>query len=317
MPELRGALDGIKVVDCSSYLAGPYGAMMLGRYGRQRHQGRVARGRLLPRASRLLRLESRQALPRRQPQGGRRPRGAAPPRQDGRRLHAEHASRRRRAARHGLGDAARAQSAADLLRHHRLRPRRALPRPAGLRSGAPGHGRRPASAGLRRAAAVRARRRHRLLHGRPRRPGRARGALRPRAHGPRPARRDLAAPGRAGAAVGQRGGLSGQADFPARDSDLPALPGRGRPVVLPRVRQPGLLGQALQGHRPARDDRRSALRLVAPARRQSRDADADSRGGLRDQAAGRVAQDPERPRHPLRARPDRWRSSCATRASSI
>jgi crotonobetainyl-CoA:carnitine CoA-transferase CaiB-like acyl-CoA transferase len=33
MPELRGALDGIKVVDCSSYLAGPYGAMMLADMG--------------------------------------------------------------------------------------------------------------------------------------------------------------------------------------------------------------------------------------------------------------------------------------------
>ena len=33
MPELRGARDGIKVVDCTSYLAGPYGAMMLADMG--------------------------------------------------------------------------------------------------------------------------------------------------------------------------------------------------------------------------------------------------------------------------------------------
>jgi crotonobetainyl-CoA:carnitine CoA-transferase CaiB-like acyl-CoA transferase len=33
MPELRGALDGITVVDCTSYLAGPYGAMMLADMG--------------------------------------------------------------------------------------------------------------------------------------------------------------------------------------------------------------------------------------------------------------------------------------------
>jgi formyl-CoA transferase len=33
MAETRGALDGITVVDCSSYLAGPYGAMMLADLG--------------------------------------------------------------------------------------------------------------------------------------------------------------------------------------------------------------------------------------------------------------------------------------------
>ena len=33
MSETRGALDGITVVDCSSYLAGPYGAMMLADLG--------------------------------------------------------------------------------------------------------------------------------------------------------------------------------------------------------------------------------------------------------------------------------------------
>ena len=33
MAEARGALDGIKVVDCTSYLAGPYGAMMLADMG--------------------------------------------------------------------------------------------------------------------------------------------------------------------------------------------------------------------------------------------------------------------------------------------
>src|SRR5262245_55107445 len=33
MPDLRGALDGITVLDCTSYLAGPYGAMMLADMG--------------------------------------------------------------------------------------------------------------------------------------------------------------------------------------------------------------------------------------------------------------------------------------------
>ena len=33
MSQIRGALDGIKVIDCSSYLAGPYGAMMLADLG--------------------------------------------------------------------------------------------------------------------------------------------------------------------------------------------------------------------------------------------------------------------------------------------
>ena len=55
-------------------------------------------------------------------------------------------------------------------------------RPPGLRSAAPGHGRRHDAAGLRRAAAVPAHRRHRLLHGGARLPGGAGRALRARAH---------------------------------------------------------------------------------------------------------------------------------------
>ena len=89
----------------------------------------------------------------------------------------------------------------------------------------------------------------------------------------------------------------------SRDADLPAVPGRRWRVVLPRLRQSVLLGQALQGARPARDDRRSALRLLAPPRRQSRRPHAAARGGLRVPIPRRVAHDPERARHPLRARP--------------
>src|SRR6266436_183271 len=81
---------------------------------------------------------------------------------------------------------------------------------------------------------------------RPRLPGGAGRALRARADGQGPAGGDLAPPGRARAAVRQRRGLSRPPGRVPRHADLPALPGRRWRVVLPRLRQPVLLGQALR-----------------------------------------------------------------------
>ena len=51
-----------------------------------------------------------------------------------------------------------------------------------------------------------------------------------------------------------------QADADPRQPDLPALPGGRRRLVLPRGRQPDVLGEALQGARARAPGRRPALR---------------------------------------------------------
>src|SRR5206468_5906468 len=117
----------------------------------------------------------------------------------------------------------------------------------------------------------------RLLHGGAGDPGHPRGALRARAHRARPARRDLTAPRRPGAPVGRRRGLPRQARADPRQPDLPSLPDGRWPVVLPRGRQPVLLGQALQGARSRAPRRRSALRLLDAAPSEQPGSPADFR----------------------------------------
>src|SRR5207249_3997269 len=82
-----------------------------------------------------------------------------------------------------------------------------------------------------------------------------------------------------------------------RQPDLSSLPGGRRPMVLPRGRQPVLLGQALQGARPRAPRRRSALRLLAPAHPEQRGSPADPRGAFPRAIPRRVARRPGRPRH--------------------
>ena len=192
--------------------------MMLADMGATVIKVEAHRGRLLPRAARLLRLESRQALDRHEPEGSRRPRDRSPARRGRRRGDGEHAPRRGRAPRRRLRDAPRAQSAAHLLVRDGLRPRWPLSRPPGLRSAAAGDGRRHGGPGLRRPAPVLAHRAHRLLHGGARLPGDPGRALRARAHGQGTARRDVAAPGRDRAA----------------GRHLRRLPGRGRRSIARR-----------------------------------------------------------------------------------
>ena len=182
----------------------------------------------------------------------------------------EHAPRRGRAPGRRLRDAPRAQPAAHLLLGHRVRLRRPLQRPPRLRSAAAGDGRPHDAPGLRRPAPVPAHRPHRLLHARrsPARPCWPRSSC-ASAPGEGQRVRDLAAAGGARAAVRHRRRLPGPRSRRIRDNaDLPPLPGGRRRVVLPRVRQPVVLGEALQGARPRGPRRRSALRLLARAPRQ-------------------------------------------------
>src|SRR2546427_62751 len=242
------------------------------------------------------------ALDQRGPQdpGGPGDRRAA--RHGRRRVHGEHAARCRRAPWRRLDAVRRAQPAPRLLLGHRVRLHRPRRGASGLRSDLPG-ARRPHDApGLRRAAPVPPHGADRLLHGRAGDPGHPRGALHARAHRAGPARRDLAPAGRAGAPVGCRRRLRGQALAGPRQPDLPPLPGGRRPVVLPRGRQPVLLGQAHEGARPRARRRRSALRLLAPARPEQRGPPADPRGAVPREAPHRVARAPGRPRHPGGAR---------------
>ena len=127
----------------------------------------------------------------------------------------------------GYAHAPRAQSAAHLLLGDRLRLRRPLRRPPGLRSPAAGDGRRHDGAGLRRAAPVLAHRAHRLLHGRARLPGDAGRAVRARAHGRGQRVETSLLQRRAGAAVRATSStIPGKPTLLSRDADLSPLPGR-------------------------------------------------------------------------------------------
>src|SRR5437867_3489619 len=262
------------------------------------HQGRGARGRLVPRIARLLRMESGQALDRGQPEDPRGARDRPPARGARRRRDGEHAARRGRAARDRLRATQRDQFPPDLLLGHGVRLERSRLRPTRLRSDLPVAGRPDDAPGLRRAAPVPAHGPDRLLHGGARGPGDRRRALRARAHGPRPARRDVAAPRRHGAPVGRRRGLSGEADADPRQPHLPALPGGRRGLVLPRGRQSGLLGEALQGARPRAPGGRSPLRLVAQAPRAQPGAPAAHRRQVQVRAAPPLARAARDARHP-------------------
>ena len=103
MPDARGALDGITVLDCSSYLAGPYGAMMLADLGASVIKVESLEGdsfRELPGFYGWNRGKRSVAVNLKEPAGRR---SAAASGQDGRRADPEHAPRRGRAPRHGLG----------------------------------------------------------------------------------------------------------------------------------------------------------------------------------------------------------------------
>ena len=199
---------------------------------------------------------------------------------------------------------ARPQSAPDLLRHDRLRSRRALPRSAGLRSGAPGHGRRPASAGLRRSAPVRAGGRDRLLHAPP---------SAPRPCSPRLFVRERTGRGQHVETSLLQGVLALQSgsvvDYPGKPTFLRETPtyrlyqaGDGQWFFLACGNQAfwAKLCKAI-GRPEMIDDPRFGSWLLP--RRQSRRPHADPRSRLRDPIERRVAHRPERARHSLRARP--------------
>ena len=227
--------------------------MQLADLGRGGRQGRGARGRFVPRAARLLRLESRQALARRQPQDARRP----PDRPAARR-----ARRRRRWRTCGPVSPSvwasattrlqRDQPAAHLFLGHGVRLERARLRPARLRSGLSGAGRPDdacrASAGRRSVSADRS---GRLLHGGAGDPG-------------HPRRRSSRASGPGGASAWRprccaacwRSRRACAIDYPSKPTVRFATT---RPIASIRratttwfflaVRQPGVLGEALQGAR--------------------------------------------------------------------
>ncbi len=176
--EARQPLDGIKVLDFSQVMAGPYCCMLLGDMGADvikveppgagdqarrsmeyRLKGEDSPGFLaLNRNKRSIALNLKS-------EAGRR--GAARTRQDRRRGGREWAAGRRQAPRHRLRDASRHQSAPGLCQHLGLRPDGTLGGPAGLRPDRPGNvGRdqrhRPARAGAGQVgrALRRSRRRH-------------------------------------------------------------------------------------------------------------------------------------------------------------
>ena len=229
-------LDGVKIVDLTSYIAGSYAAMQLADLGRGGHQGRGARGRLVPRAARLLRLESRQALARRQPQDARRPPDRPPARRGAPTSSVENMRPGcRRASGRRLRPAERDQPAAHLFLGHGVRLERTRLRPARLRSGLSGAGRPDDLAGLRRV--------RRSICG-PLQPTTTRRRWRPRAS----CRRSSRASGPGGASAWRprccaacwRSRRACAIDYPSkptvdsRQPDLSPLSGGRRHVVLPR-----------------------------------------------------------------------------------
>src|SRR5947207_888144 len=232
------------------------------------------------------------------------PRGARPggaPRARRRRGHGKHASGCGRSARCRRRRAARAQPAPHLLLDDRLRLDRTLRGPTRIRPVAPRACRHHGAAGLRRPAAVPPHRRRGLLRRGAHRPGGARGAVRARAYRRRAEGGDLAA-ARGDRLAGRKlRRLPGQAVGVPGQPDLSALSGERRRVVVPRVWQSVVLGQALPGARTRRARARPALRLVDAAARQPRRAAADPRGPLQVSAARRMAGDAAQPRHPRRA----------------
>ena len=69
---VTGALDGVRVIELSQVMAGPFCGQVLARHGRRRGQGRAARGRR-PDAP----LDGRGRVPRRQPQQAHRSRSTS------------------------------------------------------------------------------------------------------------------------------------------------------------------------------------------------------------------------------------------------
>ncbi len=141
---------GVKILDFTRVLAGPYGSYQLALLGRRRHQGRKPRRRRhalrLPRhrlgearARRPLgRGQLQQALDHARPQEAQGDRGGEEARRQGRRGDGEFPAGRDGQARHRLRGAEGGQPQADLLRRLGLRPGRPGPRDRGVRRHDPG-----------------------------------------------------------------------------------------------------------------------------------------------------------------------------------
>ena len=146
-PDVSGALEGIRVLDLSRLLPGGFCSRAAGRLRRRRAEGRGHRARRL-RALGAAALRGRgaerrrRAVPGAQPQQALDPhrpqdrggaRGAAAARARVRRAARGLPPRRDGAPRRRLRAAARGEPAARLLRDHRLRAGRPVPRPLGPR----------------------------------------------------------------------------------------------------------------------------------------------------------------------------------------